>query len=161
MHRQRSSPRDDLASWKQLHNVQIRGPERKLCRKYLYLGATLLYPITITFAWMVYSRLNIIRVTTRSITRSKRRKSLLFLSKQSGERGFRCVTLDELAQDRSGSGSWPDKSCGRTWSHSDRTGIKRSACDSEIGRAWKLTPHRKSRRPFAEWSAGIRLLTRL
>jgi hypothetical protein len=39
--------------------------------------------------------------------------------------------------------------------------IKRSACDSEIGRAWKLTPHRKSRRPFAEWSAGIRLLTRL
>jgi hypothetical protein len=57
---------------------------------------------------MVYSRLNIIRVTTRSITRSKRRKSLLFLSKQSGERGFRCVTLDELAQDRSGSGSWPD-----------------------------------------------------
>jgi hypothetical protein len=39
--------------------------------------------------------------------------------------------------------------------------IKRSACDSEIGRVWKLTPHRKSRRPFAEWSAGIRLLTRL
>jgi hypothetical protein len=57
---------------------------------------------------MVYSRLNIIRVTTRSITSSKGRKSLLFLSKQSGERGFRCVTLDELAQDRSGSGSWPD-----------------------------------------------------
>src|SRR6266550_9066776 len=35
------------------------------------------------------------------------------------------------------------------------------ASDSEIGRAWKLTPHRKSRRPLAEWSAGIRLLTRL
>jgi hypothetical protein len=78
------------------------------CAVNIFIWGHLLYPITITFAWMVYSRLNIIRVTTRSITRSKGRKSLLFLSKQSGERGFRCVTLDELAQDRSGSGSWPD-----------------------------------------------------